>query len=93
MTLNDTCDMDIWDADGLTSIKESKRLEPEYIMRTPAILAQVFSETSDKLLSQMEQRNKLSNIIVYEGVIHGSREKLQDTLSQDMGRKIIVINK
>lgn len=91
MVLSDTCNIEIWDKDGLTSIKESQRLDINYIMRTPEILSKIFSTPSEKLLSQMELRDKLSNIIVYQGIIHGSKEKLEAELSMSLGKNIIVI--
>ncbi len=62
-------------------------------MRTPEILSKVFSTSADKLLSQLELQNKLSNITVYQGIIHGSKEKLEAELSMSSGKNIIIISK
>lgn len=91
MVLNDTCDIEIWDKDGLTSIRKSKKLDIDYILRTPELLFDIFHTPSDKLLSQLELKNKLSNITVYQGIINGNKEKLESELSINLGKKIIVI--
>lgn len=91
MPLSDTCDIDIWDKDGLTSIKKSQKLDIEYMMRTPEILSQIFSSPSEKSLSKLELKNKLSKIIVYQGIICGDKKKLELELSETFGKKIVVI--
>ena len=91
MALNDTCDIEIWDKDGLTSIKESKKLDINYILRTPEILSKVFCNFSDKILTEAELKSKLSSITVYQGIIHGNKEKLESELSINLGKKIVVI--
>lgn len=91
MPLSDTCDIDIWDKDGLTAIKESQKLDIEYIMRTPKILFQIFSSPLEKSLSKLELENKLSKIIVYRGIICGDKKKLELELSETFGKKIVVI--
>lgn len=92
MALTDTCDIELWDKDGFASIKESKKLDTDYIMRSPQVLSKVLS-SADKMLSTIEQRGKLSRVIVYEGKIIGSKEKLESELSNSIGKKVIVISK
>ncbi len=88
---NESCDVEIWDKDGFTAINGSKRIETDHIMRHPELLAKIFTAQSDKLITEQDQRSKLSAMLVFEGKVMGSKEKLETSLTQDIGKKVVII--
>lgn len=91
MVITDSVDMEIWDKDGLFSIKESRLLSTDEIVKSKEIQKLLFASLHDKPLTDFDMRNKITSMRVYQGIIHGDREKLQDLISSDIGSKIHLV--
>lgn len=91
MVITDSVDIEIWDKGGLFSIKDSRLLSTDEIVESKEMQKLLFTSLHDKLLTAFDMRHKIAQMRVYEGVIHGDREKLQDLISSDIGSKVYLV--
>lgn len=90
--MNETIDQDIF-GEQFMSIKQSRLLDVQQIMNEPTYLSQIFTAPADVTLSMKEKQDRLRGVMVYEGIIRGDRKKLEAHVSQEIGRKVIIIER